>query len=152
MIRILQLTLPILQKAVPFGLLFALIISFITRKKTIRFFLFYFYLFVLSYITIFSRTPRPIQIDLMPFSTLSVLPDNLVYYFENMALFMPLGFFLALLTKRKSREIIFIGFLVSLCIEITQVVFSLGYGQMDDLIANTLGTAIGLLFTRFVKH
>ena len=97
MIRILQLTLPILQKAVPFGLLFALIISFITRKKTIR-------------------------------------------------------FFLALLTRRKSREIIFIGFLVSLGIEITQVVFSLGYGQMDDLIANTLGTAIGVLFTRFVKH
>ncbi|WP_286954165.1 MULTISPECIES: VanZ family protein [Corynebacterium] len=41
------------------------------------------------------------------------------------------------------RGAVFLGFLLSLAIEVSQYVFAIGYSDIDDVIFNTLGTAVG---------
>lgn len=68
--------------------------------------------------------------------------------FGNIALFLPLGFFLyAVLRARRSRfpwvEVVVFSALTSLAIECLQWVFAVGYSDVDDLLFNTIGGAIG---------
>lgn len=65
----------------------------------------------------------------------------------NVIGFIPFGFILPVII-RKSRSpfvIILSGFLLSLCVEIIQLVTKVGCFDVDDLILNTLGAAIGYL-------
>jgi len=69
--------------------------------------------------------------------------------FGNMALFMPLGACLVVLGQN-SRHVrfgrggtILLAMALSLGIEITQYVFSLGFSDVDDLVFNTLGASVG---------
>ncbi len=63
----------------------------------------------------------------------------------NVAMFCPLGFLLPLLGKKFRRWYLTIpaGFGVSLTIELLQLATARGICDVDDLFANTLGTAIG---------
>ena len=63
----------------------------------------------------------------------------------NIFAFSPLGFFLPLLFKKCKRfkSVLIISVGTSLGIEIIQVVFYLGIGDIDDLILNVLGSIIG---------
>lgn len=71
--------------------------------------------------------------------------------FVNVAVFVPLGFFLAeflATTKRHAawRRILFgtlAAFGLSLCIECLQLVLHVGYFELMDLVLNTVGGAIG---------
>ncbi len=74
--------------------------------------------------------------------------------FLNVMLFMPFGFLVRLCmpTRRMTRiQIIFIGFLLSLCIEVTQYILPTGrWADVDDVILNTLGVFLGcILCERF---
>ena len=62
----------------------------------------------------------------------------------NILLFVPLGIFLPLLYDKFDRigKIAFIGFLISLSVEIAQM-FGYGATDINDLIANTIGACIG---------
>ena len=69
--------------------------------------------------------------------------------FGNIALFMPLGACLVVM-GHNSRRICFgrggtilLAMALSLGIEITQYVFSLGFSDVDDLVFNTLGASLG---------
>lgn len=86
-------------------------------------------------------------------------PDiNIPYIQEgilNILLFVPLGYLLptamAYRGKYKIGKIVVIGFLISLLIEIVQVVARIGIFDLDDLINNTLGTLLGMcLFTHCI--
>ena len=71
----------------------------------------------------------------------------------NIILFIPLGFFLPLLYQKfhLMKTVVFTGFLFSFSVEILQM---LGWGNTDvnDLIANTLGTYFGYcVFTLLSK-
>ncbi len=66
----------------------------------------------------------------------------------NIAFFYPFGFLLScldieLIKKRKWLIVIF-AMLFSLCVEIMQYIFRLGYAEIDDVIHNTLGAFIGV--------
>ncbi|APT85723.1 hypothetical protein CAQU_12535 [Corynebacterium aquilae DSM 44791] len=66
--------------------------------------------------------------------------------FGNVILFLPIGFLLALLWRgapRLLRSVTIAGFFGSLTIEIMQYIFRLGYSDIDDLILNTAGAALG---------
>ena len=54
--------------------------------------------------------------------------------------FIPFG----LLFPGKKKWGLLWGFALSVLTEVLQVVFHLGYGELDDVICNTLGTGIGL--------
>lgn len=63
----------------------------------------------------------------------------------NIAVFVPLGILLSVLFKKKAvKKLIESGFLVSLAIELVQLVFHLGICDVDDLITNTIGVIIGI--------
>lgn len=63
----------------------------------------------------------------------------------NVLLYVPLGYLLSRLFPRlKVWQVILIGLLCSLATEATQYLFKLGWCETDDVIHNTLGTAIGV--------
>jgi len=69
----------------------------------------------------------------------------LLNIFGNIFAFSPFGVFLPLLSQnmRKMWRVFGMSFLVTLCIECTQLVTRLGVFDVDDLVMNTLGGVIG---------
>lgn len=89
--------------------------------------------------------------NFIPFKTMlinihSLSLHDLSNLVGNIALFIPFGMFLVLMSKNKG--ISFKGALtrslsLSLCLECLQVVFSIGIFDVDDLILNTSGGLLG---------
>lgn len=71
----------------------------------------------------------------------------------NVIGFMPCGFFLPIVSRRGRRwyNAILLCFALSLCIEVTQLVCKVGSFDVDDLLLNTLGGAIGYMINRIVQ-
>ncbi|WP_257159160.1 VanZ family protein [Corynebacterium cystitidis] len=63
----------------------------------------------------------------------------------NIGLFVPVGFLLVIVfaPRRPVRVATITGCVISLTIEVSQFVFARGYSDVDDLIFNTLGAALG---------
>ena len=69
----------------------------------------------------------------------------------NILLFIPFGYLLPTLFPRlRSWHVILLGLAFSLCIELLQLLTRLGYADVDDLINNTFGAAIGFLCYKLV--
>ena len=69
----------------------------------------------------------------------------------NILLFMPLGFSIPFRFQVKNVwKVILIGFSASLLVEITQLFLGTRSFDVDDLILNTLGTALGFFSYRLV--
>ena len=67
-------------------------------------------------------------------------------FLGNICWFVPFGFLFPMLLKRKSFLVtITIGFMFSFFIETMQFVFYKGVAELDDLILNTVGAAIGYI-------
>ena len=119
------------------------------------------------YCTTFSRVPNSGRmIDLRPFKTYFELfkeplegggevtglfawfmkdTSPLVGLILNILLYYPLGYLLPILfPKLKPKYVILIGCLCSIATEANQYIFKVGWCETDDVIHNTLGTAIGV--------
>jgi glycopeptide antibiotics resistance protein len=73
----------------------------------------------------------------------------------NVALFLPLGFLLPLLAPRLDRlgRTVAAGFLLSSAIELSQVAFpGVRRADVNDVLLNTLGTALGFLAWRLAAR
>ena len=63
----------------------------------------------------------------------------------NILLYYPMGYILPILfPKLKPKYVILIGCLCSIATEATQYLLKMGWCETDDVIHNTLGTAIGV--------
>lgn len=63
----------------------------------------------------------------------------------NIAMFVPFGFFLPLVTELKSRKkIVLAAIVVPICFEVAQLIFGRSL-DVDDLIANFIGVIIGAM-------
>lgn len=94
------------------------------------------------------------EVNLIPFAE-SVIINNRIYYREiylNILVFVPFGIYISMLKPNWSfiKKILPI-FLVSLLFEILQYVFAIGAADITDLIGNTLGGVIGIIFYFFVS-
>lgn len=71
----------------------------------------------------------------------------------NALLFLPLGFFIVCLSenKHKYRNTMFFGFCITLLIEVLQLITKLGEFELDDVVFNTLGTAVGVGLYPIIK-
>jgi glycopeptide antibiotics resistance protein len=69
--------------------------------------------------------------------------------FGNILLFIPLGILGPLLNVRLLRPTLFLESVISLlfCVELIQLFTKVGSFDIDDIILNTFGAMIGLLFT-----
>ncbi len=110
--------------------------------------LFLTYLALILTITFFSReSGKSKGLDLELFSTWGINDRNNAYVIENILLFVPYGAVcpLAFARMRKFRSILAVGAVTSLGVELLQLVTGRGFFQIDDILTNILGTAVGYL-------
>jgi len=103
------------------------------------------------YLAVFARSAHDVGTELIPFWSYKASVSQ--YYaldvffqiIENIGIFVPIGFLLPFLFGKKSsaKTVIPTAFLLSLFAEVSQLVFSLGVCETDDLINNTLGAVVG---------
>lgn len=140
-----------------------------TKRQKAGWVLFLAYLALLSYLMFFSEdfgrtdTGRGYAYNLVPFKEISRF---LIHYkmvgvravvvnlAGNVAAFMPFGFFMPVVSRRSRGpvRIILLGFSFSLLLETTQLIFQVGSFDVDDLILNTLGAALGFWCYRRVQR
>lgn len=136
-------------------------------RKVILTVVFCTYCFGNLYATVLSRNVGyDAQVELMPFHTYFELFDitesdrpignNVIAVFLkgtppivglilNILLYYPLGYLLAVMSPQlKPKYVILIGCLCSIVTEASQYILKIGWCEMDDVIHNTLGTALGV--------
>ena len=103
------------------------------------------YILIIMWITLFSRIPMETRIFRGLFWEIEMGYWNNII--QNILLFIPLGFLIG------GKRGIIAGLLLSIGIELTQYIAVLGYCELDDVLNNTIGAAIGsLLFKKFGKR
>ncbi|MFC0270572.1 VanZ family protein [Metabacillus herbersteinensis] len=125
---------------------------------------FFCYLALLSYLLFFSNYRASVSgtfsYNLLPFKTIAGYFSTFRggspadQFFGNILAFMPLGFFLPLVTRRSysAGKILVVSALTSFGIESAQLLFLVGAFDVDDLILNTVGGLFGSFVLKgFVK-
>ena len=104
-----------------------------------------------------ASTAFPFRVNLIPLVHLfnyGTRRDLLLNVIGNVAMFIPSGIVLPIIFKKLNSfwKVIAAGAMLSLCIEIIQLPFSVRASDVDDLILNALGVAIGYGIYAAVKH
>jgi glycopeptide antibiotics resistance protein len=120
-----------------------------------------FYAFMLLYAFLFTRQLLPgyMTPNWIPFSMIATYFSEIgpnsgaayeftMYFFGNLLLFAPLGFFLHGFFRRKVWLSIAVPALFSLVMELVQWRFRWGHCDVDDMILNTIGAALGVFAVR----
>ena len=117
-------------------------------KKTTHI-LFTIYLFLIIWIILFKlsvsieQLPHFRSFNLIPFYYPNETTYQIKEVLENMIIFIPFGLYLKTLNIHNSRTI-FLGFLLSFSLELSQYIFGIGASDMTDLITNTTGVLVGV--------
>lgn len=120
------------------------------KHKTTKI-LFIIYIIILVWIILFklsfnfSDIGRLRSVNLIPFKYDIETTFQLKEVIDNILIFIPMGVLLKMLKIDNKRTILF-GFLTSLSFEIMQYMFQIGVSDITDIITNTTGTIIGMLF------
>lgn len=142
-----------------------------TKKQKACWVLFILYLIGLAYFTFFAEAlgrgsaadgDAVARFNLIPFQEIRrfwVYREKLGFaavalnLFGNVFAFMPCGFLLPAISRRsrKFAGATVVGFFISFLIECTQLVFRVGSFDVDDMILNTLGVALGFILNRIVQ-
>ncbi|MGN0536992.1 MAG: VanZ family protein [Acutalibacteraceae bacterium] len=129
------------------------------NRSTVLWILFAFYILFILELTLLCGQGQS-ELRLVPFE---VIGQQFQYLFSgypmpflfnvvgNILMFVPMGFFLPLLKKLSFPKTVLCGFLFSLFIELAQLPLD-RVTDVDDLILNTTGTAVGFGFFIFAKH
>jgi len=90
--------------------------------------------------------------NLIPFQTFRFDSWHLMILLGNLLLFLPIGFFPALLWRDLSRRrVLLIGISVALLIECVQLFIGRTF-DIDDILLNTIGVFLGGLLCRTAQH
>lgn len=112
---------------------------------------------VLLWLTVLGRPHVDRFFYLIPFQSTVGMFKSAPWYeityllIGNIAWFVPIGFLLPYATRIRPWLAIPCGAGLSLVIEASQYLFSVGCTDIDDLIFNTLGTAIGALIYYLIR-
>ena len=140
-----------------------------TKRQKMGWVLFLLYLALLSYLMFFSedfgRTNpnRGYAYNLAPFKEIM----RFITYYEtlgmkavvvnlagNVIAFMPFGFFLPIISRRSRKwyNTVSFGLIFSLILETLQLIFRVGSFDVDDMLLNTIGAALGFLVYKTVQR
>lgn len=102
------------------------------------------------YVTVLTRSESGAGADFIPFSSFArakIQPEMYRSMLMNVFLFVPLGLSLPFIfgggTGKRILMTILVGLVLSVTVEAIQYFAHLGLAETDDVICNTLGTAIG---------
>ena len=130
--------------------------------------LFFVYFVVLFYFLFFSEemgrtySERAYHYNLVPFHEIK----RFIQYYEvlgmeavllnlagNVAAFVPFGFFLPVFSERCRRFVntVYYSLELSLLVELIQLITKVGSFDVDDIILNTIGGAIGYIIYKVVR-
>ncbi|MDR0469302.1 MAG: VanZ family protein [Peptococcaceae bacterium] len=121
-------------------------------KKAVFFIVFTVYILVVLNITVvrlnFRYDERQLNlalfVDLINVYRTVGVGAFLRLFIGNIGWFVPFGFLLPILLKKESfLKIMVMGFAFSFMIEVLQYIFRKGVAELDDLILNVLGAAVG---------
>lgn len=129
-------------------------------QRLFNFALFLLSLLALTYTTILGREGDTAEIELQPFYTFIMAQSQVEYYrtfFMNVLLFVPLGLSMPYCLSKNPRKWPVVlttcfAFVFSVGIEFLQYYYHLGRCETDDVIANTLGAAVGTLSYLLYMH
>jgi glycopeptide antibiotics resistance protein len=98
-----------------------------------------------------------LRVNLIPFVNLLDYDNRTDIYLNvigNITMFIPTGVILPILYKKIDSfgKTVITGFLMSLVIELSQLPFAARATDIDDLILNTMGTAIGAMIIFFIRN
>ncbi len=118
------------------------------------------YLFIVLDITLIDRTVGVRRHILEPMWEVRQMLRSRQYTYwggqivGNCVMLLPMGLFLPVLSEwfRSVRRTTAAGFLFSLFIELTQYVTGRGVGELDDIIHNTLGAAVGVIIYMIISR
>ncbi len=124
--------------------------------------MFVLYLVFLLKLLLVSRPPGSERsVNLIPFASIwdylfsgsaAVKRFAVANVIGNIAAFAPLGAFLALLRRRSAMWTnLVVVVCASVAVEIVQGIFGLGASDVDDVILNTLGGLLGILFFTLLR-
>lgn len=110
----------------------------------------------------YRSVSKIIKYNLIPFKTItnyiigySRYPFNVWFFnlFGNVMAFIPLGFFVPIVfyKVKEIKHIIIIAIIVSSIIEVLQFITKLGSLDIDDIILNTLGAALGYVLYKCIE-
>lgn len=144
-------------------IIFSIINSYYIKTKFALFcnwFCFLLFLFSIIYKTVFSRTAGNYDVILAPFDFIKqaqLQPEMYRSFFMNASFFVPIGLTMPYILSKKTYKrnvFITIGFaaVLSAVIEFLQYYYHLGRCETDDVIANTLGAAVGALSYCLYMH
>jgi glycopeptide antibiotics resistance protein len=105
-------------------------------------------------LTLLSRDPGSrFEVRLETFRIFSSFDMDRTYAIENIIMFVPLGFMLPFLNRKfhSFKIIIFIGFIGSFAIEVSQYITKRGFTELDDILNNVVGIIIGYVIFSLAK-
>ena len=136
------------------GLLISLLVLLIshlfkkkwTMRKSFILFLLVCYGIMVLEIAFFSREPGSrIGLTLGIGDTWGDTSRAQTYVIENVLMYLPFGILFPLFGRRAALSCVPVAFISSVLLEMIQWISQRGYAQVDDVIANTLGAAIGCI-------
>lgn len=129
-----------------------------TKQKRMSYIVFAVYLILLAwlilfkYATNFSAIPSMRSINLIPFHYMQETSMHLKEVLYNIIVFVPLGVYVQIFKdnwKLTAKCFVILG--TSLFFEIIQFIFAIGASDVTDLIGNTFGGIIGILFCSVMR-
>lgn len=103
---------------------------------------------------VYRSTPLNGGVQLIPFwsyRSIDGSPSLIMENLTNIIAFAPIGFLLGYCFAGMSWwKVLGMGVLISLCIELLQLVFNKGLCELDDVMHNTLGCVIGYGIYRLI--
>ena len=116
------------------------------------------YVILIYYATVvFREYSENVGHDFSPFWSYRAIGNGrenlLAEIIMNVVVFVPVGLLLSCVPIRlKWWMILFVGFGISVSIEVLQYLYHKGFSEFDDVFHNTLGCAIGILIVAIIKR
>ena len=106
---------------------------------------------VLYHTILFREQKEQFSYQLQLFWSYYHLPRMWNEILLNILLFIPFGFLICDSVDRvKKRRVLFLACLFSFLIESIQFIFRIGVFELDDILHNTLGCGVGILFYQLI--
>ena len=119
------------------------------KKRIIAMVLFYGYVFVVLWITLFSRySPTGKNMLIHPFWEYAAFFHDMSWntahdIVMNMLLFVPYGFLFPCAYIKYKKYVVLSAVILSVLIEVSQLLLQLGWAEIDDIVNNVVGAFIG---------
>lgn len=88
------------------------------------------------------------MVILNPYEAVNAVRNGNIHMFRqmisNIILYIPFGIILTIILGRSKKVVVYMGVLLSVCVEVLQYVLARGYSESMDIICNTLGDLLGI--------